>query len=83
MPGTAPWPDGHLRVENGLLKNKTYITRSLEILMRSPDFAEEQKTLPWVYMNGTLNKKVHSFFLCDRVITNPQAYCKSRIFTEE
>lgn len=80
---TAPWPKVHLQVDNDLLKDRNYIASSLAILKQSPNIFEENKNLPWIYLNGNLNKKVHSFFLCSHAITDPQAYCKSRIFSEE
>jgi len=76
-------PDKKIMVDQSIIKNTAYIDNSLKLLVEDPLWKDEASHYSWIYLNGTANKKMHSFFLCDRAVKEKQLHCISRFFIEE
>ena len=70
-------------VDQRILDKREFIDHSLTLLTNSPFWEKDNANYRWFYLNAAANLKVHSFFLCDRPITEKNLQCTSRVFVEE
>lgn len=80
---TKAFPGKKLLVDRRIRDQQEYITGTLKLLQQSPFRESDESRYGWIYLNGSLNPKVHSAFLCDREVKEKPLHCVSRIFIEE
>ncbi|WP_202743782.1 transcriptional regulator [Acinetobacter calcoaceticus] len=78
-----PVQDKKLLVDQRLIHKKESVAYSLGLLTRSPFWEKDRARYQWIYLNAAANPKIHSFFLCDRGISEPHVQCTSRVLMEE
>lgn len=76
-------PDKNILVDPRFATDRRFIDTSLSLLVSTPFWKEDATRYDWIYLNGSINRKTHSFFLCDRSMKDPSLNCINRMFIEE
>lgn len=76
-------PGKKVLVDTRFARDRQFIDDSTALLVRSAFWKEDSARYDWIYLNGNANKKMHSFFLCDRDVKETLLNCVNRIFIEE